>query len=83
VTDIDPRLIRQWQASRNKAEQVAARMATELRGQSRWQPVDGNFRIAARMDVSESTARRAKVLLVAHGAIMKDTSYRAAGYYVT
>ena len=83
MTDIDPGLIRQWQASGSKAEQVAARLATELLGQPRWAAVDGNWRIAARMDVSEGTARRAKVILVAHGAIMKDTSYRAAGYYVT
>ena len=83
MTDIDPALISQWQASPSLAEQVAARLAAELRGLPRWEPVDGNYRIAARMDVSESTARRAKVLLAAHGAIMKDTTHRTAGYYVT
>ena len=53
---------------------AATALAAELRGLPRWEPVDGNYRIAARMDVSESTARRAKVLLAAHGAIMKDTT---------
>jgi DNA-binding GntR family transcriptional regulator len=82
VTDIDPGVIRQWQASRSLAEQVAARLAAELRGRQRWDPVDGNFRLAVRMGVSESTARRAKALLAGHGAIMQDGRNRAAGYYV-
>jgi hypothetical protein len=83
MADIDHDTITRWQASRSKAEQVAARLAAELRGKPRWDPVDGNHRIAARMDVSEATARRAKVLLAGHGAIMQDARNRAAGYYVT
>jgi hypothetical protein len=35
------------------------------------------------MDVSESTARRAKALLADCGAIMKDAIHQAPGYYVT
>jgi hypothetical protein len=83
VTDVDLALIRKWQASRRKAEQVAARLAAELRGRQRWEPVDGSLRIAVRLGVSESTVRRAKALLAGHGAIMKDATHRAPGYYVT
>jgi hypothetical protein len=83
VADIDPGLIRQWQASRRLAERVAARLATELRGRQRWDPVDGNFRIAVRMAVSEGTARRAKALLADSGAMMKDATGGRTGYYVT
>jgi DNA-binding GntR family transcriptional regulator len=83
VTDIDPALIRQWQASRRLAEQVAARLAAEIRGRQRWEAVDGTLRIAVRLDVSQGTVRRAKALLAGHGAIMKDAAHRAPGYYVT
>jgi DNA-binding GntR family transcriptional regulator len=83
VTDIDPGLIRQWQASHRLAERIAARLAAELRGGRRWDPVDGNFRLAVRMDVSEGTARRAKALLADSGAIMKDATGGTTGYYVT
>ena len=83
MTDIDPGLIRTWQASRLKAEQVAARLAAELRGRQRWEAVDGSLHIAVRMGVSEATVRRAKSLLAGHGAIMKDAAHRAPGYYVT
>jgi hypothetical protein len=83
VTDIDPGAIRRWQASRRLAERVAARLAVELRGRQRWDPVEGDFRIAVRMDVSESTARRAKALLANCGAIMKDATSGRTGYFVT
>jgi DNA-binding GntR family transcriptional regulator len=83
VADIDAAITSQWQASRRKAEQVAARLAAELHGQPRWQPVPGNFALALRMDVSQGTVRRAKALLASHGAIMKDAAGGATGYYVT
>ena len=83
MTDIDPGLIRQWQASRRLTDQVAARLAAELRGRPRWEPVEGNFRLAVRMSVSEGTAHRAKALLADNGAIMKDATGGTTGYYVT
>ena len=82
MTDIDPALIGQWQASRSMAERVAARLAAELVGLPRWEPVEGTFRIAVRMNVSERTVRRAKELLADNGAIIKDGKGRAVGYYV-
>jgi DNA-binding GntR family transcriptional regulator len=79
VSDIDPALMRRWQASPRAAEQVAARIAGELSGKQRWHPVDGSPVIAARMDVSADTVRRAKVLLADSGVIMKS----ASRFYVT
>ena len=83
MADIDHATIRQWQASPRLAERTAARLAAELSGLPRWEPVQGNFPIALRMDVSQGTVRRAKVLLASHGAIMKDATGGATGYYVT
>ena len=83
MTDIDPALVSQWQASPHMTEQVAARLAGELRGKPRWEPVEGSFRIAVRMNVSQATVHRAKVLLADHGAIMKDSSGSTTSYYVT
>jgi hypothetical protein len=64
--------MRQWQASPRAAERVAARIATELAGKDRWHPVDGSPVIAARLDVSTGTVRRAEVLLTDNGVIMKS-----------
>jgi hypothetical protein len=83
VTDIDHDTITRWKASRKLTERTAARLAAELRGLARWEPVPGNFAIAVRMSVSEGTARRAKALLADHGAIMKDATGGTIGYYVT
>jgi hypothetical protein len=83
VADLDPALIREWQASPRLAERIAAELALEMRGRCRWDPVEGSFRIAVRMAVSEGTARRAKVLLANCGAIMKDVTGSSPGYYVS
>ena len=83
MTDIDPALVHRWRASSSAIEQVAARLADELHGKPRWEPVEGSFRIAIRMGVSQTTVLRAKVLLADHGAIMKDSSGSTTGYYVT
>jgi len=82
VADIDPATITRWQASNRKDEQVAARLAAELAGKQRWHQVDSTFAIATRMDVSKTTAQRAKTLLATHGAIMQDPRNRTAGYFV-
>jgi hypothetical protein len=83
VADIDPGLISQWQASPRLAERVAARLAMEICGCRRWDPVDTNFSIAVRLAISEGTVRRAKLLLASCGAIMKDAIGRSTGYYVS
>jgi DNA-binding GntR family transcriptional regulator len=83
VADIDHDTITRWHASPRLPEQVAARLAAELRGLPRWQPVPGNFPIALRRDVSQGTVRRAKALLADHGAIMKDGTGGTTGCYVT
>ena len=81
---IDRDTIAAWQSSRLLSERTAARLAAELRGLPRWEPVQGNLAIGARMGVSEGTARRAKALLEDHGAIMKGrTGGTTTGYYVT
>ena len=73
MTEIDPDLIRRWQASPRAAEQVAARLAAELSGKQRWEPVDGSPVIAVRMDVSINAVRHAKTLLADHGVILKSS----------
>ena len=81
---IDHATITAWQASRLLTERTAARLAAELRGLPRWEPVPGNLAIGVRMGVSEGTARRAKALLENHGAIMKGhTGGTTTRYYVT
>jgi hypothetical protein len=82
VADIDHDTISRWLASRRLSERIAARLAVELRGRQRWDPVEGNFRLGVRMEVSEGTARRAKALLADSGAIMKDATGGTTGYYV-
>lgn len=76
MSDIDPALMKQWQASPRAAEQVAAMLAAELAVKDRWHPVDGSPVIAGRMDVSTATVRRAKVLLADSGVIMKSADSR-------
>jgi hypothetical protein len=72
VSDIDPGLIRQWQASPRAAEKVAAAIAGELAGKQRWHPVDGTPDLAARLDVPAAAVRRAKAVLAGSGVIMKS-----------
>ena len=83
MTDISPNLISQWKASPRLAERTAARLAAELHGSQRWEPVPGNLPLARRLNVSQATIGRAKNLLADHGAIMRSGSGSAAGYYVT
>lgn len=67
-----PALTRQWRASPRPAERAAARIAAELAGRQRWDPVDGTVDLAARLDLPAGTVRAAKVLLAGNGVIMKS-----------
>lgn len=60
------------------AEQTAARLAEELSDAPRWKPVESDRSLAARVDVSSSTASEAKRLLADHGIIAKHDGM----YYV-
>lgn len=72
MSDADPALIRRWQASGRPAERAAARIAAEVAGRQRWDPVDGTPDMAARLDYPAGTVRAAKVLLAGSGVIMKS-----------
>jgi hypothetical protein len=67
-----------WAGSGNTARRTAAHLAGELRGKQRWACVPPVREIVLRLDVSDSTARRARKLLADHGLIMKD----GRDYYV-
>lgn len=67
-----------WTVSGNTARRTAAHLAGQLRGKQRWACIPSVGEIVRRLDVSESTARRARKLLADHGLIMKD----GRDYYV-
>lgn len=60
------------------AEQTAARLAEELSDAPKWKPVESDRSLAARLDVSSSTASEAKRLLAERGIIAKHDGM----YYV-
>jgi len=62
-------LMRQWRASRKRPEQVAAEMAAKITaGQMHaWEELSTSAELADEYDTSESTIKRAKRLLAAHG----------------